>query len=105
MMYYNHAMKEEGAIQFKQVIIKETKNCCNSNNWTIVKQSSVLLYCEILLSVWSMKQKRDLITQQPIKYKARLNIYGDKQEYGVNYHDIFSTEITWTSLLLLLLLE
>ena len=45
-----------------------------------------------------MKRKKDLFTRQPFKYKARLNIHGDKQELGVNFYNTFSPVITWTTL-------
>ena len=52
-----------------------------------------------------MKTKRDLITRQPIKYKASLDIHGGQQKYGVNYYDTFSPVITWTTSRLLFILS
>ena len=45
------------------------------------------------------------MTRKPIKYEARLNIQGGKQEYGLNYYDVFLSLITWTSLQILLILS
>ena len=103
--YYDQTMTEEDAIQFRSAIIKVIKDHCNQKYWTIVKRSDVPPNCDILPSVWSMKRKRDLITRKPIKYKARLNIHGGRQEYGVNYYDTFSPVISWTILRLLFILS
>jgi hypothetical protein len=40
---------------------------------------------KVLPSVWSMKWKRDIKTQQVYKHKARLNVHGGKQVYEVNF--------------------
>ena len=36
-------------------------------------------------SVWAMSWKRNLTTGEIVKHKARLNLHGGMQEYGVNY--------------------
>ena len=94
-------MKQIDAIEFERVIVKEIHDHCNRKHWEISKRNKVPSTCEVLPSVWSMKRKRDLITRQPIKYKARFNIRGGKQEYGVNFCNTFSPVITWTTLRLL----
>ena len=93
-MYFHQAMKQTDAMKFKRAIVKEISDHCNRKHWTIIERNKVPSNCEVLPSVWSMKRKRDLITRQPIKYKARLNIHGGKQEYGVNFYDTFSPVIT-----------
>ena len=47
---------------------------------------------------------RDPLTREPIKYKARSNIHGGKQECGVNHYDTFSAVDTWISLRVLFIL-
>jgi Reverse transcriptase (RNA-dependent DNA polymerase) len=58
----------------------------------------------ILDSVWSMKRKRRLKTNEVNKHKARLNIHGGQQELGVNYWETYSPVVTWAAIRLLLIL-
>ena len=102
-MYYHQAMKEPDALEFKRAVVKEILDHCNRKHWIVVKRNEVPDQCDILPAVWSMKRKRDLVTRIPYKYKARLNIHGGKQEFGVNYYDTFSPVITWVTLRLLLI--
>ena len=38
------------------------------------------------------------MTRQVYKCKARLNVHGGKQEYGVNYLEKYSTVVNWFSI-------
>jgi hypothetical protein len=60
---------------------------------------------KVLPSVWSMKRKRDIKTQQVYKHKARLNVHGGKQAYGKNYFEMYAPVVTWFSIRLLLVLS
>jgi hypothetical protein len=44
---------------------------------------------KVLESVWSMKRKRDIKTRKVYKHKARLNVHGGQQEFGVNFFEAF----------------
>ena len=88
-MYYHQAMHQPDAQEFIKTVVKEIVDHCTRKYWEIVERKTVPNHCDILPSVWSMKRKRDLITRKPVKYKARLNIHGGKQEYGVNFYDTF----------------
>ena len=56
----------------------------------------------ILDSVWAMKIKRDIVTRQVYKWKARFNVHRGQQEYGVNYLDTYSPVVNWFSIRTLL---
>ena len=45
-----------------------------------------------------MKIKRDIVTRQVYKWKARLNIHRGKHEYGVKYLENYSPIVTWLSI-------
>jgi hypothetical protein len=49
-----------------------------------------------------MRQKRRIKTKEIYKWKARLNIHGGQQEYGVNYCETFAPVVTWISICLIL---
>ena len=42
-----------------------------------------------------MKRKRDIVTRKVYKWKARLNVHGGQQEYGVNYLETYSPVVNW----------
>jgi histone deacetylase 1/2 len=52
-----------------------------------------------------MKRKRDLVTREVYKHKARLNVHGGQQQFGVNYFETYSPVVTWFSLRTLLTLS
>ena len=49
-----------------------------------------------------MRQKRNLTTGEIIKHKARLNLHGCMQEYGVNYYDTHAPVVTWFAIWLMI---
>ena len=47
--------------------------------------------------------KRNLTTNEITKYKARLNVHGGKQTYGVNYFDTYAPVVTWFAIRLVII--
>ena len=45
--------------------------------------------------VWAMCRKQNLATNKITKYKARFNIHGGKETYGVNYYETYAPIVTW----------
>jgi Reverse transcriptase (RNA-dependent DNA polymerase) len=70
----------------------------------VIKQSDGPSHSQILLAVWSMKCKRRINTHKVCKPKARLNLWGCKQEIGVHYQMTYSLVVRWTSIQLMLIL-
>jgi hypothetical protein len=102
IMYLNQALKQPDSCQFVEAIIKEVNRHVDRDHWALVKQADVPENVEVLPSVWSVRCKRDLTTGAIFKHKARLNIHGGKQEYGVNYYDTYAPVVTWFAIRLLL---
>ena len=67
----------------------------DNGNWELVDKSTVPKDQEVLPSVWAMRRKRDLVTDEITKYKARLNLHGGMQAFGVNYFDTYAHVVTW----------
>lgn len=103
-MYYHQAMQAADSEAFLQAIVKEINDHIEGNHWGLIPSSSVPQGAKILDSVWAMKRKRDIKTQQVYKHKARLNIHGGQQEYGTHYTDTFSPVVHWFSVRLLLVM-
>ena len=75
-MYFDQVMKEVDAPNFIEAIITEMNNHINRKNWKLIPRSSLPQRHKVLPSVWSMKRKRDITTNQVYKWKAQLNIHG-----------------------------
>ena len=52
-----------------------------------------------------MKIKRDIVTRQVNKWKARLNFHGLQKEYWFKYLETYSPVVTWLSIRNLLTLS
>jgi hypothetical protein len=51
-----------------------------------------------------MRRKRDITTNQVKKYKARLNLHGGKQVFGMNYYETYAPVVTWFPIRLLIVI-
>jgi hypothetical protein len=49
-----------------------------------------------------MQRKQDLTTGKVTKHKARLNLHGGNQEFGMNYYDTYAPVVTWFMIQLLI---
>ena len=103
-MYYHQAIRAPDRKEFLKAIIKEINDHIDGNHWALIPKEEVPEGEKILDSVWAMKRKRDIKTQQVYKHKARLNIHGGQQEYGVHYTDTYSPVVSWFSVRLLLII-
>ena len=50
-----------------------------------------------------MRRKHNLTTNEITKYKARLNVHGGMQTYGLNYLETYAPVVTWFSIRLLII--
>ena len=82
-MYFHQAMKEPDREEFVKAMVKEYNDHTDRKHWELITKDQVPEGTKILDSIWSMKRKRDIITREVYKWKARLNIHGGQQEYGV----------------------
>jgi len=95
IMYLNQALQQSDAKEFVQAVVKEVNGHVDCNNWTLKKRSEVPDDAQIVPSVWSMRRKHDLTTNQVKSHKARLNLHGGKKIYGMNYFETYAPVVTW----------
>jgi Reverse transcriptase (RNA-dependent DNA polymerase) len=69
-----------------------------------VRRSTLPPETRVLASVWAMRRKRDLSTGKVVKWKARLNIDGSKQQAGIDYDQTYAPVASWVSVRLILIL-
>jgi hypothetical protein len=94
IMYYDQALQQPDAKQFTNAIVKEVNGHVDNKHWTLVKQKDVPKEAQVVPSVWAMRHKRDLTMIEVIKHKARLNLQGGKQVYGMNYFKTYAPVVT-----------
>jgi hypothetical protein len=83
IMYLQEAMNQPDYKQFLKAMEDEVRAHTENGNWVLVDRKAVPRNQPILPSVWAMRRKRDIATQQVYKWKARLNVHGGKQVKGV----------------------
>ena len=66
-MYYHEAMQQVDADRFREAMEKEIQAHQRNKHWTIVHRSTIPKGHKPLSAVWSMKQKREIQTQQVYK--------------------------------------
>ncbi len=90
IMYLNQALCQPDANKFVEAVITEINGHVDNNHWQLTKRSDIGKDIDVLPSVWSMRRKRDITTNEVKKYKARLNLHGGKQEFGANYYETYA---------------
>ncbi len=103
IMYLQQALKQPNAKKFVQAVIKEVNGHVDSNKWMLQKQSKVPEDVRIVPSVWSLRHKRDLTANEVKTHKARLNLHGRKQVYGMNYFETYAPVVTWFAIRLMII--
>jgi hypothetical protein len=101
ILYLQQALRQPDAKEFVQAVIKEVNGHMDCNNWTLKKRSKVPEDVQIIPSVWLMQCKRDLTTNKIKSHKARLNLHGGKQIYGMNYYETYAPVVTWFAIRLM----
>jgi Reverse transcriptase (RNA-dependent DNA polymerase)/GAG-pre-integrase domain len=98
VMYMHQALAAPDRKEFIKAMEKEIRAHTENSNWKIINRSDVPRGQTVLPSVWAMRRKRDIATQQVYKWKARLNVHGGKQIKDVNYWDTYAPVASWSSI-------
>jgi hypothetical protein len=101
-MYLHQALRQPDAREFVGAVIKEVNGLIDNNHWKLVPCTEVLDGTEVVPSVWTMQRKQDLMMGRVTKHKARLNLHGGKQEFGMNYYETYAPVVTWFAIQLLM---
>ncbi len=94
ILYLQQALRQHDAKKFVQAVVKEVNGHVDCKNWSIKKRSKVPENIQIVPSVWSMQCKCDLTTNEIKSHKARLNLHGRKQIYGMNFFETYAPVVT-----------
>jgi len=106
IMFYHQALQQPDAKQFADAVIKEVNGHVDINHWNLIKQEDVPEDAQVVPSVWSMRRKRNLTTNEITKHKARLNLHlhGGKQVFGMNYFETYVAVVTWFAIRLMIVM-
>jgi hypothetical protein len=104
IMYYHKALQQPDAKQFADAVVKEVNGHVDNNHWRLIKQDDVPEDAQVVPSVWSMRRKRNLTTNEITKHKARLNLHGGKQFFGMNYFETYAPVVTWFAIRLMIVM-
>ncbi len=90
IMYLQQALRQSDAKLFVEAVVKEINGHVENKNWDLVHQDTVPQDAQVVPSVWAMRRKHDLTTNEVNSHKARLNLHGGKQIYGMNYYKTYA---------------
>ncbi len=103
IMYFQQALNQPDAKQFVHAVVKEVNGHVENNHWALVTRDTVPDDAQIVPSVWSMQRKRNLTTNEVKSHKARLNLHGGKQVFGMNYFETYAPVVTWFAIRLMII--
>jgi hypothetical protein len=103
ILYLQQVLRQPDAKEIVQAVIKEVNGHVDCNKLTLKKRSKVPEDVQIIPSVWSMQHKRDLTMNKIKSHKARLNLHGGRQIYGMNYYETYAPVVTWFAIRLMII--
>ena len=98
-------MKEHHRDKFIEAVGKELDSHEKMGNYEPIPISDLPKGTKLIDMVWSMRCKRRINTQEVYKWKARLNVHGGQQEYGIHYWDTYALVVTWQTIRLFLIIS
>ena len=98
-------MKQPDLKKSREAMVKEFNNNTERNHWKVVPIKEFLTGTRVLDDIWSMKRKRDILSESVTKFISRLVVHGGKQYYGVNNTEIYAPVESWYTILTILTLE
>lgn len=104
ILYLDEAMKAQDQEQFREAMLLEIQSHTENDHWEVIPKSLVPVGKRILAAVWAFRRKRRIATQQVYKWKARINIHGGQQEFGVNFWETYSPVVGWPTIRLFLVM-
>ena len=98
----HEAMKAKDQKEFKAAMEKEVNDQIENGNFSVFPCSKVPKGFRVFPWVWMLVHKRDILTREIKKYKARLAFDGSRMREGVDYDKTYAPVASWMSIRLLL---
>ena len=90
----DQVMKADDRIHFQDAMIEEFGVHSKRNYYSIIDRNDVPDDEDVLDSVWATKRKKNILTNNVYKYKARLNLHGGQQKCGINFFEAYSPVVS-----------
>jgi len=100
--HLHQALRQPDSRKFVDSVIKEINGHVDRKQWEVTPRADVPKDTDVLPSVWAVRHKRNLKTGEIAKHKARLNLHGGKQEFGMTYYDTYAPVVTWFAIRLMI---
>jgi hypothetical protein len=105
ILNFKQAMQADDSKQFVHAMGEEIEAHTENGHWELIRKDDVPSGQDILPAVWAFRRKRKIATQEVYKWKARLNLHGGRQTYGVNYWETYAPVVNWFSIRLFLIMS
>ena len=94
----HEAMKAKDQKEFKTVMQKEVNDQIENGNFSVIPYSKVPKGFRVFPGVWTLVYKRDILTREIKKYKARLAFDGSRMREGEDYDITYAPVASWMSI-------
>jgi hypothetical protein len=101
-MYMHQAMRQPDRDNFVTAMKEEIHSQVEGGVYSIIHESERPTEATLLPSVWQMRRKRNVVTGDIKRYKARLNIDGSRMTHMKDYDLTHAPVALWASVKLLL---
>jgi hypothetical protein len=101
-MHFYQAMRQKDAEEFLTAARLEFQTLLDRNIVELLPAYKVPRGMRVFSTVWVMRRKRRVKTQEIYKYKARLNLDGSQMKLGQDYDLTYAPVASWESVRILL---
>lgn len=101
-MDYHHAMKMRDRREIIKTMEEEIRDNFKHNNFSVVHKSKVPQGTTVLPSVWQLRRKRQIKTDEIKRHKARINVDGSRMIHNVHYTKNYAPIASWATIRLIL---
>jgi hypothetical protein len=96
-MHFHQAMRQKDAGEFLTAARLEFQTLLDRNIVELLPAYKVPRGMRVFSTVWAMRRKRRVKTQEIYKYKARLNLDGSQMKLGRDYDLTYAPVASWES--------
>ena len=101
-LYLHEARRQPDWEYFKRAMEQEIELQLSEGVYSVEHKSTVPEGAKVLNTVWQLRRKRDVRTNNIKKYKARCNIDGSQMIQGEHYEETYAPVAGWTAIRLVL---
>ena len=98
ILQLHEAMKAKDQKEFKAVMEKEVNDQIDNGYFSVIARSKVPTEFRVFPGVWMLVHKRDILTREIKKYKARIAFDGSRMQEGEDYDKTYALVASWMSI-------